>query len=569
MAESVTIVYALLGTLSMANICTASSLRIAVQAANVDVSKQSVLRERDRTTQCVAHIRQWLLKDACDRAVESLGLLETVYNKWLALEIAFSGLPLSQEDLVKTMGTTRAFTDSAVRARDTGLFQSATGNYEQPLEIVKSIKLQLDYLTELLQLPNQLVPIIQIDQDPFQSDHKTLQRSRNSSSDGYTSPAIAQGRIDRGHTRNSSIDSTAQSYLSIREIFDVVLVGLAHLAQDRPDVNYVAGRLQLWSSGLFHAPIAIDDVFAFYQSLGRVHPLRAGILDLFTGILVVVESELKDTSAWTPAAADDLDSTLRSRISSILETAELLPTTLEAMARLCVAKYRSQPEEPTVDDSDEISYKKQRRSRSKWTSPGIFRKKRSSKRSTKSSDRPATSSGIPNRNLHTRDEMAGHSSHSGVDDETFHYLSFCVETLFQILPEVTREQRYFCSTQLSRDPVRKTSVGTTTRAQTTGDVRPATIGQQLDKAEELAARHDRVVQVGSKLEPVMRAVRDSIKNNLPPDIVNTRVTELEATKRQNLAHNIHLYSHARSFSQGLSKLISGFVGTGQQADVLL
>jgi hypothetical protein len=408
-------------------------------------------------------------------------------------------------------------------------------------------------------------------------------------------------------------------YLSIREIFDVVVAGLMHLARDRADIYFVAGRLKLWSSGLFHDPIAIDEVFRFYQTLGRVHPLRAGILDLFTEILVVTEYEIMGMVLSGPSATPIIDSGLCKEIATILETAELLPTTLEAMAKLCVAEQSFQPEVTTASDSDEASQNKTRSSGSKWASSGISHRTTSARKQTTSKKRPKrdswtsdevtsdqrpyssmrdkiqpegptlsdsddvgqkeyrqpgakwSKSGIfrrkrlakltisnerPKRDPRTAEEV--HSDQrpsSGMTDKSFYYLSFCVETLFEILPEVTREQRYFCSTQLRgnpRNPLWKTPVTSAARVSSLGDPRPATLGQQLDKVEELVALHDRAVQDGSKWDPAMRAVRDSVEKNLPREIVDTRVSDLEAARRQNLPHDNLLYSHARSLSHGLS-----------------
>jgi hypothetical protein len=135
------------------------------------------------------------------------------------------------------------------------------------------------------------------------------------------------------------------------------------------------------------------------------------------------------------------------------------------------------------------------------------------------------------------------------------YLSFCVEALFDFLPAITREQRYFCSTQLRRNPVRNMSVDLRTTLRAGIDSKDATINQQLQIAEELVAIRDRAVQDGSKWDPAMRAVRDSVEKVVPRELMNARVSELDAAKSQGLTYSPNVYRHARKVSQRLRKFL--------------
>jgi hypothetical protein len=551
MTQAVGHLYALHNVLAAANKLSKLFYRVEAATAEVETVKQWLVTEQERTKQCIACLRQVHLASADSISRDASMQILKIYNKWRAShELAVSYLvPLDHKYSAqfKTTGGLSGLASSADHAPSGVLFKFAPDGLQRSQKLVEGIALQNDNLEKFLQLlPDQLSRSEWVHEGLSELDQENRRHLRFLMRAGLETSAPARRQENVFRVGQPRSDLVARSNLKIKHVFDVAMAGLSALGRNHNDLQYVAGRLRLWSSGLFHAPVSVDDVFAFYTPRGGFHPLRAGMLEMLTEILVVVEHELVDMTAASGEAGEQWKP-LRCEISHILENEEVLATALEGMARLYVTRHNAEKKVISTDDRVEIEKKKLAKSGSKSPTSGT--------RSKLSVRRPKVSGEVSAGDLREKQRLFELRVAAEMKARTFKYLSFCVESLFEILSETAREQRHYCCTQLERIRARKMSMETTASVRLNSETRPITLGRLSQKVAELVARHDRDLQNGGELGSKFRALRNVVES-LPRGIVETRVDDLETAERDGFAHDESLYDYVRDSVQLLGRWLS-------------
>ncbi|KAK3639933.1 hypothetical protein LTR56_012107 [Elasticomyces elasticus] len=271
--------------------------------------------------------------------------------------------------------------------------------------------------------------------------------------------------------------------IRLRNVYQAAIDGLLALSKTDRAMLQVAARLRLWGVGLFEEPYSLDAICHSSQG-DTAGVLRHGILQGMSHILVLEEKQLLGEANVRAGDREQLLD-LRMNISALLGTDELIDMALRILGSYTNTVV-TLDQDVAYDDDD---YSKERPSRSPF---------------------PRTIA--------------------------FGMMSRFVENLFDILPAVRAQQRYYCYQCQTQPETPDTPNQVTVKTGQTSAMEHdrATLRRKLFEVESRIAAHDRLNADAKRWQPAWQKMTERLEERLAPEDVDDQLLNAQAIQARQL-----------------------------------
>lgn len=279
MADPLTITYAILSIVRIAQDTYALVDRIKDADIKINTIRFRMLNEKERTEIWASRIRFAISEGGRPIPEEKRATVSRIKDQLVAYHRMLQELVAGFEGSGQDVQTSNV---SPFRLR----FKIATGGYEKLKDLIDAIKAANDTLMTIAAPP-----------PPYESlGHESEPRA------AIVGDTPVLGRNEASRELPGAVPSTSEEpvapksqrapHLSIEDVYHIIMKALNTISAEIEEAAHVAARFKLWAVGLFQGNISVDIILDTISAKQRSHGLRSLILEAF-GYILILEGELK------------------------------------------------------------------------------------------------------------------------------------------------------------------------------------------------------------------------------------------------------------------------------------